>query len=113
MPQSLDPVFQRDGNEAFNAQSNSSLSPCTGKELVLSDLSRMSAANRKAEGDKRDTGRDLTKRAVSKINTGTKNLTKRASVFYITERYFYKSSEAVYHNVGNEKMKLFQLWTRF
>jgi len=34
-------------------------------------------------------------------------LTKRPSVFTIMRVFFYKTIEAVYHNVGNDNLKLF------
>jgi hypothetical protein len=49
---------------------------------------------------------NLTKRVVSKSKNGAKILTKRASVFNITERFIYKTSEAIYHNVRNGILKL-------
>jgi hypothetical protein len=41
-----------------------------------------------------------------KIRQTPEKLTKPASVFYITARNIYKTSKAIYHNVGNEKLKL-------
>jgi hypothetical protein len=35
------------------------------------------------------------------------NLTKRVNLFSIIQRFFHKTSEPVYHNLGNKKMKLF------
>jgi hypothetical protein len=51
----------------------------------------------------------FTKRVVAKPGKGVKNLTKPASVFYITDENIYKTSEAIYHNVGNGNLKLFSL----
>jgi hypothetical protein len=51
----------------------------------------------------------ITKRVIAGIRQGVKNLTKTVSMFYITARKIYKSIKAGYHNVKNEKMKLFSL----
>jgi hypothetical protein len=48
-----------------------------------------------------------TKRVASEILIAPANLTKPACLFYITAGNIYKTIEAVYHNVGNEFLKLF------
>ena len=53
--------------------------------------------------------RKMTEQIVAKSKKGAKNLTKPASVFYITATFFHKTSEAIYHNMKNAKMKLFSL----
>ena len=49
----------------------------------------------------------LTKRVVSKSENVDEKFTKPASVFTIMLRKIYKTSEAIYHNTRNGKLKLF------
>jgi hypothetical protein len=49
----------------------------------------------------------FTKRVVAESRKPVEKLTKPASVFYIMAKIIYKTSERIYHNVGNGILKLF------
>jgi hypothetical protein len=58
-------------------------------------------------GGQEDKSQNITKRVVSKSIKMGEKFTKRPSVFSIMLNNFYKTSEAVYHNVKHRKLKLF------